>query len=209
MNQMMSWCPGPPGCPPPGNPWGGLEQCWNDVNALEALLTKIITDMLAKDPNVFGQLGNIKGVTDGSIAPPGAVGEIVGFSGSASYSANAVASVTLTTMGTLPAGDWDIQAWVTFSTGIDAFQLDNVPTTTLGLPEDQQIALIPAGMSWIGVQLAVASTGTTETTEQVNVGTIVGYYRGAGPVQVILRTVIDSGNAAGTAVIGFLARRMR
>lgn len=203
MNQMMSWCPGPlPPCPP-GNPWGGLEQCWNDVAALEELLTKIIKDMLAKDPNVFGTLGNIKGVTDGSVAPAGAVGELVAFSGSVAFPANNPVFVSLTNIGTLPAGDWNIWAWMGSTVAINGFTLDNVPTTDLSLDTDAQNALIPAGMGWMGTALEV-STG-----EDFNMPTMTSFYRGAGPVAIILRTILNTGSQAGEVVIGFLARRMR
>lgn len=200
MNQM-SWMSG---C---GSGLGGLEQCYNDVQAVEALLTKILTDMLAKNPNLFGQMGAIKGVTDGSGAQPGDVGEIVAMAGSATYPANTVNHVTLTTMGTLPAGDWSMQAWVGFSAPIIAFALDNVPSGNFNLSGDQENQLIPPGMSWIGVAMSVAPPGTV--VEGAELPTITGYYRSAGPAQITLRTIISSATAGGTATLGFVARRMR
>jgi hypothetical protein len=214
MNQM-SWCPPQlPECGPPGG-LAGLEQCWNDVAAVEALLIKIINDILARDPNAFGQVGALKGVIDGSIAPPGAVGELIAFGTGApgqapdvAFPANTVASVALTTMGTLPAGDWNIQAWMVSSVPIDAIQLDNVPTTNLSLTAAQENALIPPGMGWMGVVMGVTSSGTV-TTESPAISTLVSFYRGAGPVAIILRTIVDSDVAAGVLGLGFLARRMR
>lgn len=148
------------------------------------------------------------GVTDGSAAAPGVIGELIGLSGSVAFPANTVGFVTLTTMGTLTAGDWDIQAWMTTNTTIDAFILDNVPTTDLTLNQAQQNALIPKGMGWMGVAMGVGSTGTV-TTEGAALSTIVSFYRGAKTIPVVLRTVIDSSSTAGVMALGFLARRMR
>lgn len=148
------------------------------------------------------------GVTDGSIAAPGVIGEIIGLSGNVAYPANAVGFAALTTMGILTAGDWSMQAWMVTTSPIDAFILDNVPTTNLTLTAAQQNALIPKGMGWMGVAMGVSSTGTV-TTESAALGTIVSFYRGAKAIPLVLRTVIDSGSTAGVMELGFLARRMR
>lgn len=104
------WPPCPPG--PPG-PWPGglfrLEQCWDDVKRTKALLRRMIADIIAEDPSLIGLAQPIIGVTDGSDAQPGQVGEYIQWGQTVPLSTAIDASMNLT-MGVLPPGDWDCWA---------------------------------------------------------------------------------------------------
>ena len=74
---------------------------------------------------------NPRGITDGSDAPAGVVGEELTASGSAPLSTGVAANVATLT---LPAGDWEVTGWVNFTaagantgrfaTGVDTFGME-------------------------------------------------------------------------------------
>jgi hypothetical protein len=121
-----------------GPSWHDLQDCWRQVAELKAIVAQVINRQLANDqatqqlvaqlvtqeldtnPATQTVIQNIvqqyitnnfvasKGVTDGSVAAPGEVGEVI----------SSVASTVITANGTyfntnaitLPPGDWDVSA---------------------------------------------------------------------------------------------------
>jgi hypothetical protein len=109
-SQPSSWWP--PNCPPgPGVPpdcgcgFGGLMQCWQDIAQFQQFLQCMLSQM-GPYP--------VQGVTDGSAALPGNIGEYMDFT--VTQSVTLVASVSQIVnfnMGVLSPGDWDVMAFLT------------------------------------------------------------------------------------------------
>jgi hypothetical protein len=113
-----------PPCPPPGScappqctDWlAKIESCWDQSQDLEALLTKIITQIFTDDPSIIPPAppsagsGPIIGVTDGSDAAPGEVGEYVTLAVNGVLAANA--GLATYQALTLTPGDWDLWSYL-------------------------------------------------------------------------------------------------
>jgi hypothetical protein len=113
--------PWPPNSVPPGcfSELARLNQCYNEVQMMEMILSKVVCD-LATNNAAFQQClvdaiaksgSNVPliGVTNGSLAQPGQVGEY--YQNEVTQTINLPASTTVTTQftaGILPPGDWDI-----------------------------------------------------------------------------------------------------
>jgi hypothetical protein len=117
-------CPPPPsGCAPPGCfDWIAKAQaCWDQSQDLEAFLTQVITDIFTQNPGIIpppppsAGTGPIIGVTDGSDAAPGEVGEWMTSQVTGTISQNA-GLATYQTL-TLTPGDWD--CWAQLDTGLE------------------------------------------------------------------------------------------
>jgi hypothetical protein len=112
-------CPPPP-CPPPagGYPppscdsWvSAMQTCWNSSEAFEDFITQVITDIFQDNPGIIPPAtpaGPIVGVTDGSDAAPGEVGEFITMQINGTV-ASAGGIQTFPAM-TLQPGDWNCQA---------------------------------------------------------------------------------------------------
>jgi hypothetical protein len=115
--------PTPPSC---FSQLAGLAQCWDDVKAMQQVLSKIIADLLADDPTgtiipaiiaAIQQSGTnvpIIGVTDGSWAQPGQVGELLTGGGSDNFNPGGISYVAPLT---LTPGDWNLQGLMAVSSG--------------------------------------------------------------------------------------------
>lgn len=95
---MNQWCP-PPSCV------DQAQACWDQSQQLEALVTKVLQNIITNDPSILDK----PGVTDGSSAPAGIVGEFMQFSHTFSIPTTWNFQ-QLVTVGTLPPGDWNINA---------------------------------------------------------------------------------------------------
>lgn len=117
MNQMTSW--GAPGCPPSScfDP-AALLGCYSDIQALTVLINQIVQNLAATDPTFQKSLvdaivssgSNIPliGVTNGSAAKPGQVGEYIEQNWSTPVTG---APQTFNIPGiVLQPGDWTLQA---------------------------------------------------------------------------------------------------
>lgn len=122
-----------PPCPPPpcgpdffsGIFW--LQQNYEDVKRAQAFLRQMLTDIIKEDPTILSGGAPLAGVTDGSDAQPGMVGEFLHFSAGFSYPA--AVTTQMVSAGVLPPGDWDVWAWAGASvptTGMN-FHLSPVP----------------------------------------------------------------------------------
>lgn len=96
------------GCRPKGQ-IKQMDACWEQSQQLKDLVTSVLLDILATDPQVLPQP---PGVTDGSLAKPGYPGEIWKSTVSGSYSGANLSPPQLqfaVLPDVLPAGDWDFQ----------------------------------------------------------------------------------------------------
>jgi hypothetical protein len=126
MNPMWPSTP-PPGVPPWPQPpscfseLAQLNQCYNSVQMMEAILAKVMTDLVTNNTAVqqaivaaiaaSGSNVPLIGVTNGSNAQPGQVGEFLIFTNpSIPIPASQVLGATYPTL-TLTPGDWDVWAW--------------------------------------------------------------------------------------------------
>lgn len=199
---------GPPWPPGPGaggwpfwGYWGfRLRSAWRDVKFLNKLIGDIINDMIengivAPGPNspVQGPSGGIPGVTDGSNAGPGQIGEFVSFSSAISY-AVATGQTFNISLGVLAPGDWDLRSSLQFSTPFDgvSYYLNPMPS---GFSNAMFGELLDAGSAGLISQYAV----------------VVGMAaRGSVSVPTLMPfTVNVNSSAAGQATLTIEARRMR
>lgn len=110
--------PTPPPCGPPSctDYLAKIQQCWDQSQDLEALLKQIITDIFTNDPGIIpppppsAGTGPIIGVTDGSDAAPGEVGEFMFNSVSGVIAQNA--GLATYQALTLTPGDWDVWGYL-------------------------------------------------------------------------------------------------
>jgi hypothetical protein len=119
----LPWIPPqmPFGCPPGTPPscfseLAALNACYNSVQMMEAILAKVMTDLVTNNKAVqdaivaaivaSGSNVPLIGVTDGSNAQPGQVGEFISNQLSVNIPA-AIQTIQVTAL-TIPAGDWDV-----------------------------------------------------------------------------------------------------
>lgn len=95
------------------------QACYSQSQALTALITQIINDIFTNNPGIIptppptAQPGPLLGVTDGSVAAPGVVGEILRsvVTGTANTGGGSgIAAQTSFAAITLTPGDWNIQS---------------------------------------------------------------------------------------------------
>ena len=107
-------CPPPP-CPPPScfSHVAKADACWDQSKELYEFLTKVISDIFRCNPGLIPPpppgtgTGPIIGVTDGSVAAPGEVGEVLCGSAVGTIPAGTLNSIVAPL--TLTPGDWDVQ----------------------------------------------------------------------------------------------------
>lgn len=175
--------PFPAGCCPPGG-MDALMQCYCDIQAATAFISKVVQDLAANDPAFQQSLVDaivasgsnvpLVGVTNGADAQPGQVGEwaetMVGITYPTGSSTQSV------TMGILQPGDWDVWAFFNPDQAISAvqFYLNPLPAGMMGgnLPgwfiaaTDVNNALIisPVNRALISVPTLFVFTLITQTT---------------------------------------------
>jgi hypothetical protein len=116
-----------------------LGQCYNQVQWLTNLLTEIVTDIITTDTAVqqaivdaivaTGSNVPLIGVTNGSDAQPGQVGEYVQFSNTGITYPAATSNTQVVSLGILQPGDWDCLLYFgtyNFTGGIQ-LQLSSTP----------------------------------------------------------------------------------
>jgi hypothetical protein len=95
-----------------------LNQCYDDVKAMQKILTKVMTDLIQSDPSIVqtiieeisksGSSVPQIGVTDGTDAQAGQVGEYVEFNISGNVPQSTVWSPQSVVAGIMQPGDWDV-----------------------------------------------------------------------------------------------------
>lgn len=131
----------PAGCCPPGG-MDALLQCYCDIQAATAFISKIVTDLAANDPafqqalvDAIAKSGSnipLTGVTNGSNAQPGQVGEHLFFAVGAIPITVSQANKQTITMGVVQPGDWDLWAYLYTDISVEGLQYQLSPASTAG-----------------------------------------------------------------------------
>jgi hypothetical protein len=179
-----TWPPCPPPCPP-ADCFSGLahlEQCYADVKRAEALLKQMIKDIIACDPGIIGSGMPIIGVTDGSDAQPGQVGEFVRLI-IGNITIPAAYLVQNVTLGVLSPGDWDCWCSCSFTSFISDARMSLNPVPT-GFSDEMYVGMAttlesfnlvgPTGRALISVPTLVNMQLTTNLAAEGPAATI-GY----------------------------------
>lgn len=205
------WC-GPPPCPPPQcgppSPVSAVAQaqaCYNQSQSLYNLVSQVVSDIFAKNPGIIPSpppsagSGPILGVTDGSDAQPGQVGEFVSASSSIPYTAYPTATQVVVSSIVLQPGDWDVWGLVTFTTNIGIAALYLSPQ--------------PAGLSNAMVAINAVSAPGVQTQEMISLTIPTARASVAVPTLLAFTFAIyqnlDAALPAGTATFNVEARRTR
>lgn len=130
------WPPNPMPCPPPQQcgpmpvPPSCFSQvakanaCWDQSQALYNLVSKVVTDIFATNPGIIpapppsAGSGPIHGVTDGSNAQPGDVGEFFQVSPSFTFAAYPNNTTTTVSAAVLQPGDWNLASALSFGVAV-------------------------------------------------------------------------------------------
>jgi hypothetical protein len=196
---VMPWpnpSPWPPAAVPPGcfSELARLNQCYNEVQMMEYILTQVICDLsqnskqfqqcLANAVAAIGAGMPITGVTNGVAAQPGIVGEFVQLS-NITIPYTAAEQTQSITLGILQPGDWYCNAWAYFGpmTGIN-FYLNPTPTgfssnmqgalwpTSTPPAAENGLLVAPAAQALITVPTAIVFTATTNVSATGTAGTL-------------------------------------
>lgn len=187
------WPPCPPAPCPPANCWDpvfALGQCWDDAAKAKAILKRIIADIIACDPSIIGRGTPIVGVTDGSDAQPGMVGEWIKLTNFLAIPVTPQSSTLI--LGTLPAGDWDCTAYAWFDANVNDLYYEQVTPLPPGWTD--AITGVLSVSNWERVTANMSRALTSEPT-------------------VVAFQIVSNQNANGTAAsqinMVFQARRRR
>lgn len=181
------WPPCPPG--PGMSGLFRLEECWRDVKAAKEALKRIIADIIAEDPTIVAGVG-VAGVTDGSWAQPGQVGEVVQFITPVSYGEGT--QTQNVSAGILPPGDWDLYASAGFSTVLLGAQFVLNP--------------VPAGFDF-----ALNAASQASLNEGIVLVSQLGLAHTSAPslLAYAVTTNVAAGTGAGTMTLFTVGRRRR
>lgn len=199
---------GQTGCCPPGG-MDALMKCYCDIQQASAFIGQIMIDQINNNPAVIaaiiaaleksGSSVPLLGVTNGSNAQPGQVGEFISATGSFPYTAySSTTSVTLTPIVVQP-GDWDFRATLGFSSYVGGAFMELVPS--------------PAGMS--NPMTGAVNFGSSGAATVEELLLLSATARGSFSVPTLMPfscTVFQlsaSTLPAGTATFNFEGRRMR
>lgn len=151
-----------PPCPPPSFPCGDLERCYDEVKRAQDFLKQMLKDIIACDPSIIGRGTPIVGVTDGTPAQPGMVGEFLQFSNTLPYVVTSTQQSIVFSAGVLPPGDWNVWCWASPSNFITWVNWTLTPQ--------------PAGFSgdlWTGIGTGDLEEGVVFISSQVQALTSV------------------------------------
>ena len=185
-----------PGCCPPGG-MDALMKCYCDVQAATAFICSVMVQCVQNNPAVVeaiiaaieksGSSVPLIGVTDGSNAQPGQVGEYIEFVTPFSFPTGTNTGVV--TAGSLPPGDWDCYLFLGPSVALDTLAVSLAP-----LPAGFDAPLFAYGTSVTPEFVALAGNMTRGSTTAPS---------------LIAWSVVTAGTTAGTVQIWFQARRRR
>jgi hypothetical protein len=165
-------------------------QCWQDIAQFQQFLQCMLS-----------QAGPIpmQGVTDGSDAKAGYIGEYLIFNGSMAFAANPAVTQQVLSVGVIPPGDWNLTSFMTANVAVGnaGFNLS---------PQPPGLSNIMHGAIWFGAvatQTAqdIAFNGQNARAS-VTVPTLL-------PFMVTVGQNTDAALTAGTATLTVEARRMR
>jgi hypothetical protein len=165
-------------------------QCWQDIAQFQQFLICMLS-----------QAGPfpMQGVTDGSDAKPGMIGEFVSLTGSMSYAANPAVTQQIVSVGVLSPGDWQITSWLGATTPVGLAEFSLSPT--------------PAGVSnsMLGISWQVVSGVATSQDLTINSTQARGSFTVPTllPFSITINQSTATGLLAGTAILTVQARRVR
>lgn len=190
---------GQTGCCPPGG-MDALMKCYCDIQQASAFIGQIMLDQIANNPAIIAAIiAGIEasgsslptvGVTNGTDAQPGQVGQWVSFMQSIGYPATN--TIQPLSMGVLNPGDWDVWGYAT------------IPDNTDVIGYALQLNPVPVGFS--GDLYAINSTAGAP--EEVSLVTTTERALISVPTLVVFNVHTNS-TAAGTLSVWFNARRRR
>lgn len=196
----------PAGCCPPGGDMNALLQCYCDIQAATAFISKIVTDLAANDPafqkalvdGIAASGSNLPliGVTNGADAQPGQVGENIQIVvPPVSFPATGRVAFPVS-IGVLQPGDWDY--WMTAETDIAVSNLQYI------------LSPFPAGFS---DPLSSIITNIGSEPEIVIVVSTIGRALISVPTLVVANVTTNNvgagGPGPGNVNLKFTARRRR
>ena len=130
----------PPGCCPPGG-MDALMKCYMDVQAASCFIAQVMIDQINNNPAVTsaiiaaieksGSSVPLIGVTDGSNAQPGQVGEWFFFTQAVSFPATINTQQSISA-GILSAGDWDTWMLASIQASMSCSSQYNLPAIMVG-----------------------------------------------------------------------------
>jgi len=180
MHHIHHWKP--PARPTPQPPscfseLARLNQCYDDVQAMKQILSKVISDLMANDPAVVqsiidaiqshtgGATVPLVGSTDGSLAQPGQVGEFILQTSTGSLTVDTGTQTVGLSAMVLPPGDFDVQAWVDYGTTCNGGYFSPINTGT-AIVQGNLGAWSVAGTPQVGILIssAIAQVVTKEPT---------------------------------------------
>jgi hypothetical protein len=208
----QNWCPPP--CPPPQPPscFSGVSkanQCWDNSQALYDLVTQVVEDIFAKNPGIIpppnptAGSGPILGVTNGSTAAPGEVGELLQTVVQIPYAAYPTITEPIISTLVVPPGDWDLWCAMRFAGGAPGA----IGGASFGLnPEPPGITSDMGGLIIFGTTVGQAEEGATIIGTQACLSTATPQLLA---FQVVINQSTDSTLPAGTAGFQVIGRRRR
>lgn len=194
---------GQTGCCPPGG-MDALMKCYCDIQQASAFIGQVMLDQINNNPAIIAAIiagieksgSNLPlvGVTNGSQAQPGQVGEFVLFSQNVNFTA--AAQTQILSMGVLQPGDWDVWQYAYFS---------QVFTSASMILSPQ-----PAGFSFD----LFANTGSVDPTnfEAMSLVSTTAQASISVPTLMVISFVtngLGTGPGPGVAVVNIAARRRR
>jgi|SRR5215472_5404964 len=193
MFQPKSW-PQPPSC---FSQLASLNACYDSIQMMEQILSKVITDLVTNDPAVqqaiveaiakSGSNVPLIGVTNGSSAQPGQVGEVL--TGTANMSLVAGNQTLNVAPMTLPPGDWDVQAYAEIAVLCDGASFVTTFTPVVG-----QLG------GWLFTSTTYSGIEVVSPVAQVSI---------AVPTLLTFAVTVNAVTAAGNGTLNVLARRRR
>lgn len=200
-----------PPCPPtPPSCFSAIakaDACWDQSKAMYEFLSKVITDIFKCNPELIPSpppsagSGPITGVTDGSNAAAGEVGEYIGAITQISFAAYPQRTQTTVSPLVVQPGDWDLWASLYCSTEFGSVWFNLVPTPA-GISNNL------AGGNALGITTGVAQAELLAVVigqsarGNFTVPTLL-------PFQVTIDQSADAALLAGTAYLQVEGRRRR
>lgn len=190
-------CPQPPSC---FSAVAKAQSCYDQSQALYNLVSQVVSDIFAKNPGIIptpppgSSSAPIIGITDGTPAKAGEVGEYISGVANYSYPASAVGLVISGSVGPLviPPGDWDV--WLN---GYTSGYVNGLSFSATGAHlENQMWSSMASGVSdiapvlWGGPSRSLVSVPTLLTVNFViYINETVGLPAGTLSIQASARRV--------------------
>jgi hypothetical protein len=161
--------------------------CWQQISQFQQFLQCMLSQM--------GPIP-LQGVTDGSVAKPGMIGEVMSFTQKVPFT-TAIGQTQSLSVGVLSPGDWNCQGWLATDTEVTGalFYINPVP---VGFPVQAGYANVILGGPGIGNQLSLTAPVLAAS---ISVPTLIAYTVVTNPVAV--------GANPGNVTVILTARRAR